>query len=777
MIRKLYAWVLLTAMSFGTPMRAQTSGLSTPQAPSRKPSQKSTSTDWDKQVQQYQALLKDDDITSDPDVRHAVYLKWVEATCQSKRAKVQEALGGSDISLATTVYSSCVKRLQSQESNGGTPEAAGASANPPTPVAPPPNTPPDVTLPQGCATIPQLNNDFKIDTPVQFPASATDPWKPDPNWVQLNANSSGGEISTKSTVWLGYINRLRYNVTLGGVVTPIAAPTIPNSIFPTATAAPASQPAGNKPTKAAPLHGIQSVFDSFTACFQTISTTVVAFQSRLSNEELLINDVRDRIENDIDSLQPIANTIEEARAAADRSVLPQNEIPAFPIGDVIQLRGLLTEFISKYAQFAQWASTDDWDASEFERVSAGAASTAQVLDKYLALSSNSNRNANATTNANTTNSNSSSSGAATNRTSTTGAGGTGPAATTPAVNTKKAKAKGKNSNAGQSGSGNATGTATGGTGGIVAGTGSGAGGGTGTGSGQGSGLNAGTGAGNGTTQQATSLSAIDVGSEEVKNYETNREYINKWSDAFRKVATAPAGYFVVTYKPQCGGWFGQGTSTQMQVTVSDATNPSQNSTPKNLDKVVCQSALTVTNGLGLSFIPDRTPAFVPSMNSGTNGSPVLGYSSESNVRPAYALQVNAVLWSPRESSFEIHWSVGAMLTAVTGGATTDIITGPSFSFKKRAFFISPVYDLGQRTVFQNGFIVGTPQGVLTSPPTRQTWKSGFGLTITFPLSPGSSTTNSSNSGANSGASTKGGGTTGTGSTSTGKGKPSPGSGE
>ena len=198
----------------------------------------------------------------------------------------------------------------------------------------------------------------------------------------------------------------------------------------------------------------------------------------------------------------------------------------------------------------------------------------------------------------------------------------------------------------------------------------------------------------------------------------------------------------------------------MQLTVVDTTNPGQKSTPTNLDKVVCQSVLTVTNGLGLSFITDKTPAFVPSNNSGTNGSPVLGYSSVANVRPGYTVQVHGAFWSQRESNFEIHWNLGAMLTAATGGATTDIITGPSFSFKKRAFFISPVYDLGLRTVLQSGFSVGTPQGVLTSPPTQQRWKSGFGLTITFPLIPGSNTTNSSNSAGNTGASTTGSSTTG-----------------
>ncbi len=119
-IRKLFAWVLFISPVFGRPLGAQTSSPSNAQAASRKPSQKSTSTDWDKQIQQYQALLNDVDIASDPDVKHAVYLKWVDATCQSKRAKVEEALGGSDTSLANSVYSSCVKRLQALESNGGT---------------------------------------------------------------------------------------------------------------------------------------------------------------------------------------------------------------------------------------------------------------------------------------------------------------------------------------------------------------------------------------------------------------------------------------------------------------------------------------------------------------------------------------------------------------------------------------------------------------------------------------------------------------------------------
>ena len=213
----------------------------------------------------------------------------------------------------------------------------------------------------------------------------------------MNANSSGGEISTKSTVWLGYVNRLRYNVTLGGVVTPIAAPTIPNSIFPTTTPAPASQKAAEKPVKAGPLHGPQVVFDSFSECYQNISTMVVAFQSRLGNEELLLNDARDRSRTTWIHFSRLSIQLKKPGRQRTARILPPTEIPAFPIGDVIQLRGLLTDFVSKYAEFAKWASADSWNASEYDRVSTGATSTAQALDKYLVSPSTSG----STTNKNT----------------------------------------------------------------------------------------------------------------------------------------------------------------------------------------------------------------------------------------------------------------------------------------------------------------------------------------------------------------------------------------
>jgi hypothetical protein len=198
------------------------------------------------------------------------------------------------------------------------------------------------------------------------------------------------------------------------------------------------------------------------------------------------------------------------------------------------------------------------------------------------------------------------------------------------------------------------------------------------------------------------------------------------------------------------------------LSVTDSMNPpaaGAKVTPVNLDSVVCEPTLSVSNGLGLSFIPSQTPAFLPSVKKDAQGNPVLdsngnpviiqtlGYSNQSNVSAGYALQANASLWEFRNWNFEIHWSVGAMLTASTSGTTTDIITGPSFSFRRRTFFVSPMYDLGLRTVYVSPFQPGMPQGNLTSPPTKQVWKSGFGVTITFPFSTGTKNTNSANGGA------------------------------
>ncbi|MBB5344464.1 hypothetical protein [Tunturibacter empetritectus] len=583
-----------------------------------------------------------------------------------------------------------------------------------------------IIQPLGCGAVPSPSNNFITTNPVTPAPTIMGPEAPKGTWVMLNANSSGAEIYTKSTVYVGYINRLRYGASLGGVVTMLAVPPLPSQLFPSSPVATQNSPNTNqKAPKPAPATAatagqlIQSHFNDFNNClFNKIQPEVSAFEGKLASEEIMLNGATTRIKSTLDSLQPIANSANEARAAADLSIFPRQDIPQFPIAEVTQLRGLLQQFASLYTQFSPWASSDSTDTTNsavFQAANSLAGTLTATLDKYLDQGT-----IGATE-------------AAKGNGTTTGIPNPMIGAETKVGGVPSKTALGTGTNAGTvSDPAKSADAAT------VANKG------------------ANSSLGGGTLNPPI----IPVGSKEVTNYEANRTFVQEWQIQFEKVAGANDSYFITYYAPPCGGYFGQGTSTQMQLTVIDNWDLTQKLTPITLDKIICEPAITITNGLGLSFISDRTPAFVPGVEKNSQGIPILdstgnpvivqtlGYSTNALVRPGYALQVDASLWSPKQMTFEMHWSVGAMLTAATGGATTDIITGPAFSFKRRAFFVSPVYDLGLRTEYQKGFVIGMPQGNLTSPPTQQVWKSGFGFTITFPFNQSTNTTTSTTNSGN-----------------------------
>jgi hypothetical protein len=612
-----------------------------------------------------------------------------QMTCEKNKLLLRQSLSGSaelKESVADTYYAACIQAPEGNTTAGATAVTTAAKSNPP----------PDVKLPVGCTLLARIRDSFSknFDTPhpadnspitVVGPVKAVDRSKQ----FRLNANSSGGEINTKATVYLEYISRLRYSATLGGVVTPISAPSIPNNIFPsapTATTKQPSQPAAKAPSGLPPS---ENSFQQFNGCFETIQEQVGTFQDSLLTEEALLNHARGAILSQLNNLQPVVGTLGEA-TSVDLGSLPPNIVPPFPFGDFAELREVIGEFILQYAQFKNWAHQSPADGDLYDATSAEAGRLASLLDQYLGSPTNTGHGT----------------PSAATATAPTAAG------TTDGTGAPATGGTGKNSvNAGNKGA------------------------------------------------SGSSCPAMATASQEVNDYETNRCFIDFWRGQFRTVAgEAKAGnvdYFIADYKPLCGGFFGQGTSTQMQLTIIDSLNPADKATPINLDKVVCQPALSISSGLGLSFVPDQTPAFVPSATKDAQGNTTivqsLGYSSQANVRPGYALQVNASLWSPKQSGFEVHWSVGAMLTAANGGVTTDIVTGPTFSFKKRTFYVSPMYDLGLRTTYVPPFAVGMPQGNLTSPPTHQVWKSGFGLTLTFPFGTSTNSTQSSNSSGKAGS--------------------------
>jgi hypothetical protein len=365
---------------------------------------------------EYQNLLSDTDVVGDPDVLKAIYAKWVDLSCKQKQAKLA-AVGITDSVVRNEVYAACSTRLLVQAPvvavkivPTAQPSGTSPNQNPPTaPVTSPgANTalkPPAAALsqdqlnaldaavgalvvPSSCSVLPSPSK--KIDPALQS-VSNMSPIKMEvasvpKAWLQLNANSSGGEHQTKSTVWVGYVNRLRYTATLGGVVTSIAAPTLPNNIFPSPAVAPANKAAPS--TSGGPLPSASTTnFNRLNKCIGDIQQETVAFQQNLGGFETSLNAARIRIGAKLAALPPIANTTAEARSSADLTLFPATIIPPFPLAEVIALHGLLTEVQTEYLQIAQWASTSASISNVYAAESASLTALNKVLDAYLSPSS------------------------------------------------------------------------------------------------------------------------------------------------------------------------------------------------------------------------------------------------------------------------------------------------------------------------------------------------------------------------------------------------------
>ncbi|HEY4933594.1 MAG TPA: hypothetical protein VII23_18675 [Terriglobales bacterium] len=701
---KFSAWIALVSMVLVSAGDAQTAAPAKASGATKTTSPKQSVASLDAQAQKYQQLLNDVDVTSDPDVKNAVYAKWVDVTCKRKQLELQQS--ALDASLAASIYQSCSKRLIANPAAAvaadahQTANAAGGNQGPPpfpAGVEPPPGCSTEITIhfdtarPSDYRTVPQVNNNKTIDLAKM---------------VRLNSNETGGEIYTRSQVYVGFTNRLRYTASLGSKVSAIQAPDVPFSqMFTTTPLTPAaakSPPAGKPGAAAKPNLPPPAAFRAFSDCYTKIEDTFVRFQGALGQEEDVLSGSKGKISALINSLQPFEYTLDNARdnARSHFEIFPSSQIPPFPKEDLQILKVLATRFIAQSDKLKAWATDKSQDpsiTSDYKTFSDGANNISARLDQYLGTAGSAG--------------NASNSGNASDN------------ASNPANASNSSNAESS--------------------GGAAASL-------------------------NGSSQKGGSKDATNSAgstpSTEANDYGSLKDYVENWVTQFKLVAGMSPDDFVVLPdgKLACGGFFGNGTSTLMQLSISDSLNPPATGTkvtPTSLDSVVCQPTISISNGLGLSFIPSQTPAFVAGVKKDAQGNPVLdssgnptiiqtlGYSNQSHVSAGYALQTNASLWATQQWGSEIHWSVGAMLTASSSGATTDIVTGPSFSFRRRTFFVSPMYDLGLRTQYVSPFRPGMPQGNLTSPPTQQIWKSGFGVTITFPFSTSTKNSSSSNGGA------------------------------
>jgi hypothetical protein len=184
-------------------------------------------------------------------------------------------------------------------------------------------------------------------------------------------------------------------------------------------------------------------------------------------------------------------------------------------------------------------------------------------------------------------------------------------------------------------------------------------------------------------------------------------------------------------------WFGKTAGQIISLPYTDyaQATPAPASTPAFSFTNSSLPSLTVSSGLGISTVRNSTYGFEPQTNFAVTPSvttQVIGYATDSRITPFYVAQLNYSYVHP-EHSIGLHISGGAGVGTSTSGTTGDLFVGNAFSFFHRAIFVTPSAHFTQRQELMSGYAVGDPQGSLTSVPTITNWKTGFAITITFPL--------------------------------------------
>ena len=179
-------------------------------------------------------------------------------------------------------------------------------------------------------------------------------------------------------------------------------------------------------------------------------------------------------------------------------------------------------------------------------------------------------------------------------------------------------------------------------------------------------------------------------------------------------------------------WYGRGRVDTITLHYTDTTATSPTDQSSQIAVNSCLPPATVSTGIGMSFLRNQQFGFVSGRDPNNPGSTisVIGATTDQQVTPLYALQYNIAI-KDCDNGLGVQGAVGAALGSSSGTANIELIAGPAISMKHRAFFITPVFQLGRRDNLLPGFKIGDPQGTLTAVPVHSSWKPGFALTFTF----------------------------------------------
>jgi hypothetical protein len=192
--------------------------------------------------------------------------------------------------------------------------------------------------------------------------------------------------------------------------------------------------------------------------------------------------------------------------------------------------------------------------------------------------------------------------------------------------------------------------------------------------------------------------------------------------------------FVFVASVDCSfSWYGKGDVKTATLNITDVTvNPATVTTQSVLTNT-CQPSGTVSTGIGLSFVHDRVYAFEPGPDptNAANSVSTIKTSTDAAVTPLYAVLYN-IAAHDSANGLGIHAAIGGAVGSTSGTTNVEFLLGPSFSFRRRAFFITPAFQLARRDQLLPGYSVGTVQNAtLTALPVTTNWKPGFGLTFSF----------------------------------------------
>ncbi len=235
-----------------------------------------------------------------------------------------------------------------------------------------------------------------------------------------------------------------------------------------------------------------------------------------------------------------------------------------------------------------------------------------------------------------------------------------------------------------------------------------------------------------TTQILTTLQGL-IASADVTKVDTTEQYNLKWLQ--RAKATANLTSWTQNERLTCSiQWFGKTSGQSVSLNWLDAATTGATVQSKVYVTNACLPDLTVTTGLGISFVTNPTYSFEPVTDHTANPpttSQVIGTSTDFRITPLYVGQMNYSLLRPSRIGWHLSGGLGVGTSAA--GTTGDIFLGSGVSLGHRSIFITPAVHLTQRQALQSGYKLGDPQGDLSTIPTTTHWKYGFALTFTFPV--------------------------------------------